>query len=598
MKNRGLTIAEKFALGWPLVIIVTVLALVFFLLTTFEADYLWMAQELNLFLCTPEFFAEQFSAPGSLLTWMGTLFTTFFFYPYFGVGVLILMWVFLMYCIGGTFNIPLGWSCLLLVPISAILITIVGLGYWIYYMSMPGHLFASTIGTTLSVCSVWLFRKITASHYFRIAYMALIIPLLYHLIGWYGLMASLLMAIISWRVQDMKSTYRIQATCIAMIFTISYPLTYYYTLNTQNSLHEIYMVGIPSFYQGEYHFAYLIPYYFIVFTLCIMAATYNQNRKSSSTMLPVRVCCQLVLVVVMTIIVSCLWFKDYNFHKELSMQRCLERFDWEGILKESELQEDEPTRAVVMMRNLALFRLGKQGDEMYHYRSGNKAYKTSLPNPLARMLASVLYFHYGQLNYCMRWAIEEAMETGLRMTNLKYLIRSALANGEECLADKYIDIMDKTLWYKDWTLKYKDFLFSREAMMTDAEFAPSIRLSKSEDMLGNDYGRVELFIMHQFAFHDNEDTLFQEQAVLSAMWTKKPQLFWPRFYSYISGHPGIHIPIHFQEAALLFATLNGIDTQNIPFDTVVLENFESYVKQRKNTTYYYEYFMTPDHNQY
>ena len=66
------------------------------------------------------------------------------------------------------------------------------------------------------------------------------------------------------------------------------------------------------------------------------------------------------------------WYKDDNFHHELRMQRCIEQADWEGVVEEGEKQDGEPTRAIVMMRNLALSRLGRQGNEMFLYKNGSK----------------------------------------------------------------------------------------------------------------------------------------------------------------------------------------------------------------------------------
>ena len=50
-------------------------------LVTYEDEFLWKAQELNLHLDTPLFFRQQMVVAGGLLTWLGTWFTEFFFHP-------------------------------------------------------------------------------------------------------------------------------------------------------------------------------------------------------------------------------------------------------------------------------------------------------------------------------------------------------------------------------------------------------------------------------------------------------------------------------------------------------------------------------------
>ena len=68
---------------WFVVLLVIAGALLWY-----EGDLLWKAQQLNLFLCTSLFFREQLVVPGGLLTWVGTFFTQFFYWPWVGVSLL------------------------------------------------------------------------------------------------------------------------------------------------------------------------------------------------------------------------------------------------------------------------------------------------------------------------------------------------------------------------------------------------------------------------------------------------------------------------------------------------------------------------------
>ena len=72
-------------------------------LVTQESEYLWKAQELNLFLDTPLFLRQQMVTSGWLLTWLGTWFTEFFFHPWLGVTLLCGLWAVLMVVAGRRF---------------------------------------------------------------------------------------------------------------------------------------------------------------------------------------------------------------------------------------------------------------------------------------------------------------------------------------------------------------------------------------------------------------------------------------------------------------------------------------------------------------
>ena len=64
------------------------LALIAGAMLFFESDQLWKVQEKNLFLCSVLFLKEQLVVPGGMLTWLGTWFTQFLYYPWLGVMLL------------------------------------------------------------------------------------------------------------------------------------------------------------------------------------------------------------------------------------------------------------------------------------------------------------------------------------------------------------------------------------------------------------------------------------------------------------------------------------------------------------------------------
>ena len=161
--------------------------------------------------------------------------------------------------------------------------------------------------------------------------------------------------------------------------------------------------------QEEYH-QYYIPYYLLALFYVILAVTYKPERNEE-TAKPMRwLLAQAALFAVLVIGTYKGWFKDENFHHELAMQRCIDRLDWEGVLSEASRQVDEPTRAIVMMKNLALGRLGRQGNEMYSYKNGSKAYNAPFTFPLLMVNGPMIYCQYGMTNFCMRYCTEMGVE--------------------------------------------------------------------------------------------------------------------------------------------------------------------------------------------
>ena len=651
------------------VVAVLSLPVVAFFLVKYESEYLWKVQELNLFLDTPLFLKQQMVSSGWLLTWLGTWFTEFFFHPWLGVTLLCSWWAVLMFVLSRAFRVPPRWALLLLVPVAMLLLSDVSLGYWIYYLKLRGHFFAATIGTTIAVAAVWLYRMIAAepsasgskdaaapaltshpspltSHLSPLTskispplVIVLCTALLYPLIGFYALLAALLMGVLSWRL------HRKRVSCIIDTFAALasigiLPLLYYRFVFYETNIVNIYYTGLPLFRYGEEYVAYYIPYYILVAWLVLLALLSfkpigrQESHQSNSKTSPLTSHLSLLTPDVISIFLLAgivygvwhFWYKDYNFHKELRMQQCLERADWNGIIAEAADQQDEPTRAIVMMRNLALFRLGRQGDEMYHYRPGAKASDTPLVLRMTQVAGRSIYYNYGQVNYCYRWCLEDGVEMGWRVEYLKYLTRCSLINGEYRVARKYINELKHTRYYRDWALEHERFLDNDEAMHADPNFEPIFHLLCPDDQLASDNSMVEYFLMNNFANSFSEDPLYQEQVLLAALWTKDIQTFWPRFFNYATSHSKPqdsnanaipHMPTHFQEAAYLYGHLeHEVDISGMPFDEKVKNDYEEFMAMaqryqgmseeqlrpimypRFGKTFYYEYFLVRNQKLY
>ena len=617
---------DKLKLLSPALVVVTLLATACCLLI-FEREVLWKVQEMNLFLDTPLFLKQQMVTSGWLLTWLGSYFTEFFYYPLLGVLLLTLWWTALLLVIWRTFRIPVKWTAVLLVPLAAVIIMNVDLGYWIYYLKLRGHFFVAAMGTTVAVAAVWLFRLLPAKYYLRPVFMFVSTAVLYPLIGFYGLLATLLMGVLLWRLEKQMMTHRVIGSAVAILSIAFWPLFYYNYVFCQTNVQNIWWTGLPLFIVDKELPNYYIPYYILVASLIFMAFMYGRwervqktevrGKKSDTSHQKSNIvswlCIQLALAVVAGFSIHHFWYKDHNFHKEFRMQKCIEDLDWEGVLAEEVGDEEEPTRAIVMMRNLALFRLGRQGDEMYRYLDGSKLCDSPVPIRMMQVAGYSMYYNYGLANYCHRWCLEQGVEFGFRAEYLKYLMRCALVTGDAQEARKYASILKHTRYHKAWAQKYERFIGQTNQMKAEAEFSPIFHLMTGGDVLSTDNMMAEKFIMERFLRSNSDDKLYKEMSLIAALWYKDIQLFWPRFFDYGRSHAGQKMPIHYQEAAYLFGNLeHGVDISKMPFDEQVKRDYDGVMDLANNATsesedemrpifytrfghtYYYDYFFVHD----
>ena len=613
---------DKLRLLSPALVVVALLVTACCLLL-FEREVLWKVQEMNLFLDTPLFLKQQMVTSGWLLMWLGSFFTDFFYYPWLGVLLLTLWWVVLLLVIWRTFRIPVKWTAVLLVPLAAIIIMNVDLGYWVYYLKLRGHFFVAAMGTTVAVAAVWLFRRL-ASHLLPLtSYLIISTGVLYPLIGFYGLLATLLMGVLLWRLEGLTLTHRIVGSVIAVLSIVFWPLFYYNYVFCQTNIENIWWTALPLFIVDKELPYYYIPYYALVASLVFMALMYGRwmddvrskmddgrgkmddgrsKKEKGKKMSAVRhhtsdivwLCTHLAIVVVAGFCVHRFWYKDHNFHKEFRMQKCIENLDWEGVLAEEVGDEEEPTRAIVMMRNLALFRLGRQGDEMYRYRDGSKLCDSPVPVRMMQVAGYSMYYNYGLANYCHRWCMEQGVEFGFCADYLKYLMRCALVNGDAQEARKYASILKHTRFHKTWAEKYERYIGHQDQMKTNAEFSPIFHLMTDGDVLGNDNMLAEKFLMEGFLRGNSDDKLYKEQALIATLWYKDIQMFWPRFFDYGRSHANQKMPIHYQEAAYMYGNLeHEVDISRMPFDEQVKRDYADFMDLANNATSESEDVMRP-----
>ena len=579
-------------------------------LLLFEGDQLWKVQEKNLFLCSTLFLKEQLVVPGGLLTWIGTWFTQFLYYPWLGVLMLCGWWLLLMVLIKKTFRIPDRWASLMLIPVAILLLTNMDLGYWIYLLKLHGHFFVSTIGTTAVVALLWGFRSIPDKYYLRTAYIFITCALGYPLMGIYGLAAALLMGIWAWRLSANR-TEAIICSIVAILSIAAVPLLCYRFIYYQTNLANILWAELPLFYLTEEHHTYYIPYYLLVLFFVILTVTYHAERQTAKPMKKVYyLLCQGVLAILLVGSVYTFWMKDENFHHELTMQHRIANLDWAGVLEEAATQEDEPTRAIVMMRNLALSRLSRQGNEMFLYKNGSKAYAAPFGMRLMMVVGQMIYYQYGMLNYCNRLCMEMGVEFGFRVEDYQLLANCALLENDQPLARKYIGLLKQTMFYSDWAEQAEALLGHADLIAKDPERAPITHMLHYDNVLGGDQGFTERFLMTQLVRSTyTDDPIFQEQCLLATLWTKDINQFWYHFQNYIKLHPNGPMPRYIQEAAYLYAKLEDRkNLNNAPFDASIKDSFERFITSAPNyneqdievarqglypffgDTYYYDYY--------
>ena len=625
-------------------------------LTWTEYNYLARVEEQNLFLHTPLFFDQCMVVPGGMLSWAGAFLTQLLHLPALGVTVLCLLWALLTFLLRHTFNIPAKWMCVTLIPVTMLLLANVDLGYWIYYLKLRGYFFIPTLGILCAVALVRTYRALP--RHFRTAFLLLTVAGFYPLMGFYAFLAAFLMALIGWKLEGYGKAWAAADTIVALLAIAAVPLLYYRHLFHQTPLVNIYWAALPVFRMRLENFpAYHIPFAVTVASLMVMALCYRQKREDFSNSEESRGnrsdrsgrnnrngrsdgndrsegnagstnpqngrsreasagWLQWLMVVVLAVVLAVFWYKDGNFHREIAMRRLVDQCDWEGVLKIAKNTPDEPTRDMWLMKNLALSRTGKIGEEMFDYRNGAKAANAPFPTRMVHWDGKMLYFQYGIPNYCFRWCMEDGVEYGWCVENMKLMVKCFIANKEMDAAQKYISLLKKTLFHRKWALKYEQYIHKPQLVMHDEELLPVLQLLGDENYLSGDNAMEERFLIEHFAGSESENPFLQELSLMAAMQMHDPQLFWLRFNAYMQSHDSERVPRVIQQAACLFGEMDDkLDTSKMPLDKEVVESCRAFMETYKQhlsqgltakyikplmrarfeNTYYFDFFFNHYH---
>ena len=310
---------------------------------------------------------------------------------------------------------------------------------------------------------------------------------------------------------------------------------------------------------------YWVPFYLLLLSFIVLAvwSAFPLNKLNDEPGL--SQCAMLLLAaLVLVCFTSLFWYDNDNFRIENEQNRAMWNEDWKEV---AELSRDAeiPTRQVVMNKNIALLKTGRSGNEMFAYPEGSADIETSIPVRLAQTGGKMAYFQYGKFNFCYRWCVEDAVEYGWRIEYLKHAVRSMLLSGEYRLAERYINILKRTMFYDEWACEMEKYLHNPELITRNREFAVPLAMTTYDDYLDVDESYVEAYLTRNLTnATDKMSRFYVEAALASALTRKDASTFWAFLNYYVNELKVGSLPKHYQEAVLLFLNVDRGRTVQVP----------------------------------
>ena len=595
-----------------------VIAIAGITLVTNEKEMLLRAQELNLWLPTEAYWNQLAQYPGAVASWVACYLTQYFYYPWLGTAILCTLWLIISLLSAWAFNLRRGWMLLALLAPLALFGAFTQTGYWLYYQKLQGHLFVPTIGVLVALMSLCI-HKCLNKWWLQLPWLIIWTVLGYAWFGAWGLAGtaliaghyaaqairdSIVMPLIEKKAIQWKPVIGvILFVAVGRLLIYIVPQLFYSHYYEMTEREFIYRAALPSLrYSKDVYTQYYWPYIgiiiaFVAYALAMIVSEWIDRLKRG---IYVATIVSLIGVGIAIVGVNKVWYRDINFHKELAMNRAIEELDWERVLQIAREGKGEvkPTRMMVMFRNLALFRLGRAGEEMCSYPEGAERQNAPWMVRMTQVGGKLVYYHWGKANFCYRWCMEDGVEFGWKAETLKFMARTCLLNHEWEAARKYLRMLSMTTFHRKWAKRYEKLLDRHDALdLTKAEasikankpllsdterreFLPIMHLMTYPDRLDGDSGLIELYLINTFAHGGGLDPVFQEASLVFALQLKDIPTFWPHFEQFARLHPDIHMPIIYQQAAYLYGTLEPqrVDISHMPFDESVPATYKRFME--------------------
>lgn len=558
---------------WPLCLLAfSVLSL--YLLGVELKPFLIETAALTPFYTTTSFIADMVSMPCGFVGYIASMMQSCFAMPWLGALLLTLLLVALAESMRRVFKVSAAWSGLCLVPSFMLILNYTEVGYMLWLVKTPALAFTMPLGMLISIgltATAMVFHKL----WIKLVLIVLYATVGYWLFGLFGLLACLfvVLPIIAEAIRT-RQWKHLSIILGILLLALVLPRVMYGQGLFAMRVQDIYVAGLPDYIWNDAE-RYLYYPALVAIAFCLLLSTTLFTQKN--------IVCLIVSLIGMIVAAICLFnytYRDSNFFDTLEQKQALEQGDYERVLDIARTAETPPTRIQVMLTREALWQTGQAGDKIFAYPDGDTPCNSPRQFQYMRLLCGRLFYYLeGKVNYAYRWCMEDMVEYGRRPDYLCYMTKCALVNGEWKLADKYLDALDHTLWYKDFATKYRTYVTDHSLVAKDKEMSAIKPLLRYNDVLDGDGGLIELFILNSYAYSTGGSREIVERALMNSLIIKNLDNFWYRFMALLPGWNG-QIPVHFQEAALMVAQLQGgVDTSKLPIDNAIRERFAQLVEK-------------------
>lgn len=504
----------------------------FFSLNKFHLFYL---EQTQLFRFSGDYFKPFIEKPGEFIFYLGEFLSQFFVNSYLGAVIVTLLAVGISFLSYSIFK-KLGINAFVLCIVPVLLIAAL----------QSNHLYkiGLTIGIIFALSFSYGYLQLTGILK-RYMVGGIVWLLLYHLTGSFALLASLMAVLFELFYFNSKTKWMNSLAII--LFSIGIPYLAWNFLYLIN-LKDAWLYPFPFWGVSRIPlFAALLAYFPAII---LILSGYKKIMKKEVMLVSWNYMSIFAgsLVVIAGIVFVKTKAYDPKIEIFLGMDHYVQTEDWNKVIS---LSKTYPgiNQLVLYYTNLALYKTGQFSDRMFDFQQqGIKGLRLEWTrDEVTPFFGGEIFYHLNHINEAYRWAFESMVAKGLNPRSLKRLVQTSIINRNYQIADKYLNILDQTVFYKDWAIWYKKYVSDTTLISRNKELTEKRQFLVKRDFISSDLGLNELLNEHP------ENRMAFEYQMAAFLLNKDIKNFAANIYR-LKELGYREIPVNYEEALLFCMT--------------------------------------------
>ena len=451
-------------------------------------------EQFQLFMLDGDYFCSRIAEPGGLARYVAEFLVQFYNSVVIGAAIIAVLYMLLQ---------RLTWR-LMHTDSHYALSFIPSIMLW-YAMGDESVLLTYVVALLMAMAAALAWIKWTAklAQWVKWLVLLLVIPVLYWFVGPLVLLTALLM--LPWTIAVQGVIYSL-ALMLFSAHYLPYPMMRV-------------VLGI-----GYYRFPVTLPYLLMAIPVVICVMTYLINKLPK-----VKQWVNIAEVMVVLVILGSLVDLGYDKKKyELIEYDYLVRVrDWNAIIAKAEKQTPDLPMSV-SATNLALAMTNQLGDRAFEFyqRGPQGLFPKFERNFASTQLTGEIYFHLGMINTAQRLAFE-AMEAipnyNKSARAVRRLAETNIINGQYKIAEKYLRMLEKTIFYRPWAQRMISMLGNEKAINEYPIYGTLRQYKLQKDLLFSD-GELDN-ICGQLFLHNQQNLMAAQYLLMIPLLNRDIEMF-------------------------------------------------------------------------